>query len=416
MNNAQHMDNWGFRKIPYPYRAMLAICSDLDETPDRVIYVETAKFINTNQNTIFGKGVGLEVGNTIYFDMPPDQFAYWNTDNIGREYIHALIHSGHIDALHSYGDLADTREDARRALEQMVEYGCRFEVWIDHARAPTNLGKDIMEGHGDDPEHEAYHFDLTYAHGVRFVWRGRITSFPVYTHLGLQRIFYLKHPVKSFRTMTKEMAKVALSRLGYDKYRMHSLNSILWPLVLRDGTKVYEFIRSNPHWGGVDSATDAKGIGQILTETMLRYLTEKQGITILYTHLGKIRATKRIFDSSTVQAFERLASAQKSGDIQVTTTRRLLGYCRTSREANIRYSTTEIGCRIDIEIEADSELSLNDVGLSDIAGLTFYVMDPERTTVYVNGREIKNIKRNGKDHTGRSSVSIPWNSLSFPNL
>jgi hypothetical protein len=27
------------RRFPYPYRAMLAICSDLDETPDRHVYL-----------------------------------------------------------------------------------------------------------------------------------------------------------------------------------------------------------------------------------------------------------------------------------------------------------------------------------------------------------------------------------------
>ena len=38
-----------------------------------------------------------------YFDMPPDQFAYWNTDDAGREMVRALIRSGHIDCFHSFG-------------------------------------------------------------------------------------------------------------------------------------------------------------------------------------------------------------------------------------------------------------------------------------------------------------------------
>src|SRR3972149_7860855 len=97
------------RRIPYPYRAMLAICSDLDETPNREVYFEMMKFLNTTKNTAMGPGVGLEVGNSIYFDMPSDQFSYWNTDEKGREMIRALIRSGHIDCLHSYGDLATTR-------------------------------------------------------------------------------------------------------------------------------------------------------------------------------------------------------------------------------------------------------------------------------------------------------------------
>ena len=32
---------------PYPYRAMLAICSDLDETPDRGVYLEIIQFLTS---------------------------------------------------------------------------------------------------------------------------------------------------------------------------------------------------------------------------------------------------------------------------------------------------------------------------------------------------------------------------------
>jgi hypothetical protein len=71
-------------KIPYPYKAILAICSDLDETPDRNQYFNLMKFLNSRDLTPLGPGVGLEVGNSIYFDMPADQFSYWNTDDQGR--------------------------------------------------------------------------------------------------------------------------------------------------------------------------------------------------------------------------------------------------------------------------------------------------------------------------------------------
>ncbi len=87
-----------------------------------------------------GPGVGLEVGNSIYFDMPPDQFAYWNTDDAGREMVRALIRSGHIDCLHSYGDLATTRRHAARALDELARHDCRLRVWIDHGTAATNFG------------------------------------------------------------------------------------------------------------------------------------------------------------------------------------------------------------------------------------------------------------------------------------
>src|SRR6266852_4375168 len=66
-------------KYPYPYRAMMTICSDLDETPDRRVYLEIARFLNTTDTTVMGPGVGLEIGNSIFFLMPGNQFSYFGT-------------------------------------------------------------------------------------------------------------------------------------------------------------------------------------------------------------------------------------------------------------------------------------------------------------------------------------------------
>ena len=72
------------RAFPYPYKAALAVCSDLDETPTLDDYVEMSRFLNTYDSTRLGHGVGLEIGNSIYFDMPRDQFSYWNASEPGR--------------------------------------------------------------------------------------------------------------------------------------------------------------------------------------------------------------------------------------------------------------------------------------------------------------------------------------------
>ena len=125
---------------------MLAICSDLDETPDPGVYWQTMRFLNTTEATPMGPGVGLEVGNSIYFDMPPGQLAYWNTDDAGRAMLRTLLRSGHIDCLHSFGDLAATRRHAGRALDELARHDCRVAVWVDHAVAPSNLGSDIDTG------------------------------------------------------------------------------------------------------------------------------------------------------------------------------------------------------------------------------------------------------------------------------
>lgn len=50
------------RVIPYPYRAMLAICSSLDETPDQHVGWRVMRFLNTTETTPIGPGMGLESG------------------------------------------------------------------------------------------------------------------------------------------------------------------------------------------------------------------------------------------------------------------------------------------------------------------------------------------------------------------
>jgi hypothetical protein len=308
---------------------MLAICSDLDETPDREIYLEIMRYLNSTGQTSMGKGLGLEVGNTIYFDMPPGQFSYWNTDDEGREMVRTLIRTGHIDCLHSFGDLATTRADAERALDELARHGCRMEVWIDHATAPSNFGTDIMRGMGDLPGSPVYHADITYDFGVKYVWRGRVTSVigqNIPRNLG--GIFDGQHPFSSTKTVAKELVKGMLAKVGDEKYAMHGPNEILRETKLRSGHNVWEFIRSNPYWGGVGKGATSEGLSDVLEEKMLDKLVDRGGTCILYTHLGKIRSRKELFPEKTRNALIALKNHFYSeGKILVTTTCRLLNYC-----------------------------------------------------------------------------------------
>jgi hypothetical protein len=396
------------RRMPYPYRAMLAICSDLDETPDADVYFEIARYLNTTQNTRMGCGIGIEAGNTIYFDMPEGQFSYWNTDDRGREMVHALIHSGHIDCLHSYGDLASTRDHAERALDELERRGSRIEAWIDHAVAPTNVGADIMHGFGDLPGHQAYHADLTCAYGVKYVWRGRITSVIAQdARRSLRGIWDGGHLIGSARTLAKEYAKGVLARSGNEKYAMHGPNDVLRESTLRDGQRVYEFIRANPYAAGVENGATAAGIGEVLSSRMLDALVAREGRCILYTHLGKIGNGQQLFEQSTRDAFKLLASYAENRSILVGTTRRVLGYCRAIREVRIRVEVNDENCTIHVD----------SCGLSaaDCDGLTFYTDHPRRWQLTLDGRQVQVI-RNLPDHTGRPSISIPWRQLEFPQL
>lgn len=327
------------RSFPYPYQAALAICSDLDETPDAETYFEIIRFLTTTEDTSMGPGVGLSVGNSIYFDMPPGHFSYWNTTEENRERIRALIRCGHIDVLHSYGDLATTRAHAARALEDLHKHDCHLKVWVDHAQAVTNFGADIMQGHGDEPGHPAYHADLTLQYGIQYVWLGRVTSvigqnrpirfLNVISDLGFLTSdlpFPISHLPSALRTASKETAKHILGRLGNRKYALHTPNQLLAPCSMRDGSPAIEFLRCNPHWGGVSCGDRGDRLHEVLTKRVLDHLVERQGASILYTHLGKLDRNQdnHRFSAAVVAAFRRLAEYHHSGRILVTSTRGLL--------------------------------------------------------------------------------------------
>ena len=397
------------RRYPYPYRAMLAICSDLDETPNKEIYFETARYLNTTEDTLLGKGVGLEVGNTIYFDMPEHNFSYTNTDDDGRNKIHQLIDSGHIDCLHSFGDFVKNRESIEKYWN-LIQSGQRnIEVWVDHAQAPTNLDNDIMEGQGAEKGEEAYHSDLTVQSGIlKFIWKGRVTSCVAQNVSRSYRTLFNKNEIKaSLKTIALEFIKGWFARLGNEKYAMHKDNKVLRKSTLIDGTEVNEFMRCNPAWRGVSCFDQARGIHHVLTKKVLDTLVDKEGCSILYSHLGKVHSVAEPFTNKTRQAFELLADYQNDHKILTTTTRRLLGYNRTFEELNFFVKNVGDEIHIHLNTEYDAE---------DLYGLTWYVDKPECTKLYINEKLFNNTIINQPDTIGKSSLSIKWKCLTFPNI
>ncbi|WP_299659941.1 hypothetical protein [uncultured Psychromonas sp.] len=397
------------RKYPYPYHAMLAICSDLDETPNKEIYFETARYLNTTEETSLGKGVGLEVGNTIYFDMPEHNFSYTNTDDDGRQKIHQLIDSGHIDCLHSFGDFVNDRTLIEKHWNAIQAGKRKVEVWVDHAQAPTNLDNDIMQGQGAEVDKPAYHSDLTVQSGMlSFIWKGRVTSCVAQNaKRSYQALFNKKQIKASLKTIALEFIKGWFARLGNKKYAMHKDNKVLRKSKLVDGTEINEFMRCNPSWGGVSCFDQARGIHHVLTKEVLETLVNKQGCSILYSHLGKVYSTSEPFHECTRQSFELLAAYQNNHKILTTTTRRLLGYNRTVRELSFIIKKVNAETQIHLTTAYQGE---------DLNGLTWYVDEPETTSLYINNIRYKDLVINENNNVEQTSVSIQWRSLSFPKM
>jgi hypothetical protein len=284
---------------------------------------------------------------------------------------------------------------------------------VDHAVAATNFGADNMRGSGDVRDMPAYHADLSYRHGVRFVWRGRVTSMIGQDRRrSINNLFSLRNPVSSVRTAAKELAKGILARTGNSKFAMHGRNNLARQAQLRDGHLVYEFMRCNPHFGGVSAGDTADGFGEVLNDTFLERLISRRGFSILYTHLGKTREPGSIFGRNTVAALHKLAGAADQGEILVTTTRRLLGFWLARKSIVVTKSREQQDEMVYIDTSSLREMDMP----CDLGGIAIYVENSKFARLFIDGVEIVDLQRNPIDEQGRQSVSLPWLPLQFPEL
>ena len=400
------------RRFPYPYKAAMTICSDIDGTTTKEEFLEIQKFLNTKEETSMGDGVGLEIGNSFMMYAPPTcAFSYFSGNPGNAQIVKKFIKTGYIDFMHSYGEKADfTRKDAIQAIKELNKNRCEVDVWVDHAITVDNLGDDDTFGLGDHPDSTAYHSDITLAYGIKFVWLGRITtvigqSAPV-TLKTFSSIYDSLYPIDSLKNMGKEFAKNILAVFGNRKYAMHKSYDLMRIAKLNDGQKVYEFLRFDNHWKGVARGATSKRLAYVISQRTLERLKEAGGYMIIYTHLGKNSDCSQVIAEETQTALRDLASEYQRGNIYVTTTSRLLNYYLNHKYLNWSYETKGDEIIITISGVEDPVFGSFVPTTEDLQGITFYVPDKEKIRIYINDKEITNIQRNPPDYEQRESVTI----------
>jgi hypothetical protein len=113
------------------------------------------------------------------------------------------------------------------------------------------------------------------------------------------------------------------------------------------------------------------------------------------------------FQRPTRAAFERLAARFREGKLLVATTRRLLGFCRAMRAVTVAAQQENEWTHF--------AMASNGVPKKDLSGLTIYCDNPQKATVRVDGNNVS-VLANAADETGRKSVSIAWDKLSYPAI
>ena len=407
------------RRYPYPYKAAMTICSDIDGTTTVERFLAIQEFLNTTEETSMGSGVGLEIGNTFFPYPLDDDFGYFSSRSHDREVIETMIKAGYIDCIHSWGDGATTREQVLTGLKALEDSGCKLKVWVDHSRAPSDFGKDTTPGTGDVPDSPIYHADATLAYGIRFVWKGRgsnIVGHGVpFSLRAFSNILDRHHLKDTTRSLVKEVAKITLAYAGKERFAIHANNKFMRIHTLTDGQQVYEFQRCNTYWQGQSYGHNSWGLAYVLRPQTLKALVKSKGVMVIYTHIGVGPEQPPYLPPETQAALRNLAEVHRAGEIYITTTARLLTYYVNhkyllwSQETNDNDETV-----IRVYGVADPLSGQHLPPVEDLQGITFYVPDSSRAQIIVGDRLLEQIERHPADETGRQSVSIPRTFLTYP--
>jgi hypothetical protein len=443
-------DKITLRKIPYPYKAALAICSDLDKM-DREKFDQIHDFLSSNEPTSLGNGLGLEIADSFWmYSSSNDRinaFSYFEgisevpSNNAIK--IEEMISAGFIDSLHTYGDFSEypgfNRELAKRALAQMHRKNIKVSVWINHGNIHNFQNIGIKTALGDVEYISAvdggkrkcieYHTDLTLPFGFKYLWIDELTEIIGQERpCGIIEASFSKlsdsKPAKSFSYKLIQIL-VSFSLIIQNKLSLKlEINAVLDKLfpkafdgdndlikviTLRDGQKAYSFKRYGRF--GIDNA-DA--LPQLLSKPTLEKLKHTKGTMVLFVHLAKNNNQKVVFSAKACDALRHLSTEEKNGQIYVTTTSKLLHYTALRKFLKWKTKLRPDGIEIVIEKVADPAYGDYIPTIQQLQGVTFYVPDAQKTFVSINGNEIY-VNRNLPDFTCKESVTIPLIRLKYPN-
>lgn len=396
-NNQPHIE---LRKFPYPYRSMLAIASDADNTTVQE-FEDYHRFLNTKETTRFGTGLGLDIADSMFMYMGNNLNLKADREGHGSDYVMTYFsgvdakkenkasviryyyNSGWIDSFHGMGDFSRQnsketlfkRELAVEAWKSLNEYGIHPKVWINHGNESNvaslggyNLRSSLKYQAGDDPKSPYYHTDLTVKNGVKFVWNS-----------------------------------IGEPEFGND--------SPIYPIALRDGQKIWGFHRYTHDLknGQINWMWTSFNFHRQLTKERLEGLVNNYQYSVLAQHLGGSNY-EYPFLQNDVEALRLLAAYQDQGKILVARTQRLLDYSVAQQFVQCAVVKENGTTWINIYSIKDPNFGSYTPVLNDVRGLTFYVDNPQKTFLLLNGQLIDDseIVRNKMDEKGKVSISIKW--------
>ena len=401
------------RKFPYPYKCALSISSDIDNASSSEFFVQFMNFLNSEKQTIYGPGLGLEVANSFWFfnGSKSAQLSYFDgltdKETALAPIIRLYLRSRHIDTLHSWGNFdrgGFKRYYAEKGAAVLDKYNFKIPVWVNHG-INLNYQKvgDYPSMHGDDPTHSCYHTDLLSEFGFEFIWTGKVTHI-----IG-------QNGRRNFSILSKLLIQKILKKIKYQHVKdpiYDDDNNLIKPLLLRDGNKKWEFIRFINSWGNAGELDLYEFAGQIKVQNLKR-LIKNQGVMVLYTHFNE-----NLCATIPVKLNERLSYLKKMvnhKEILMGTTSRILKYWEISNYINFEVQNLEDKVIILINDIMYSPVGEKSVTRFQLSGLTFYINILKPHKIIFKNKLCKTTL-NPPDQTGKKSISIPWQKLEYPEV
>jgi hypothetical protein len=429
-------------KFPYPYKAALAICSDIDGTSWEN-FLTIHKFLNSNQNTALGQGLSLPIGDSFWmYDKAGNAnsaFSYFKDFEGGESknssVIRDLISAGIIDILHGYGNFTSVQDFSRKlavqAIEELDKYGLKLKVWTNHGgvKSVQNMGRHSA-GKGDICNESLisrenflssfYHSDLLYKYGIKFYWdnESALTSIVGQDCKSRWSEAYWRSPLyKGFNNKSKSVAKGIISLTDKVYHKILNKHLIPWQPVdfqnaliqiekLRDNTEIFRFKRFGN--GRLDWQDD---FDFLLNDNVLNRLIEKQGYLILYIHLGDRKDNKDAFPlgESAVKRYRHLAQMFHTGYLWIGTTSQILTYNFVYHNLDWHYK----------EKSNKYIITINGVGkynsffipsINDFSGISFKIPTDRDVEIFFNNKkiDIKIIKKSKFQFVMIPITPIEW--------
>ena len=432
------MDEITLLKFPFPYKAALTICSDIDGTSWKH-FLTIHQFLNSERSTILGKGLKLSIGDSFWMydtpGIPNSAFSYFKNANGEKSpqapMIKELIKAGVLDVLHGYGNFESpiefSRDLSERAIEELEKNGLKIKVWTNHGgiESVQNIGRR-SRGMGDinDPEidkHHFYHTDLLISYGIKFYWDSEAAVTKV---VGQERKVkfseaYWKSPlVNDYRAKLKMLAKGVISLADNVLSKLTNTHFVPWQLFdpqnrlldsdqLRDGKSIFRFKRFGN--GRFDWSED---LPFLLNDQVLSELIKREGHLVLYIHLGDRREKKEKVPLSkeTVEKLNQISDLFKSGALWVDTTSRLLTYNLIRRF--IDWEVVETSGLIKIVIHGLKNCPVKtNLSATELNGLSFRINTSKNVKIFFRNKEIPSKTIYQNEH---KVLMIPLTFIEWP--